>query len=206
MEAIEVITAACVGVSLAAACGFRVFVPAFVFSVAANTDNLPIELAESWAWVGSDPAMIALGIATGVEIAGYYVPWIDNMLDSIATPAAVVAGTLVTAAAMSGEFDPMMQWTGAVVGGGGSAAAVQTGTVLLRAVSTGTTGGLGNPVVSTGEAAGSTGLSILAIILAPIAALIVIVMLIWIFRKIFGKRKTPPTPPAPTDPPVTPAG
>lgn len=202
MDVIEIVTAVSVGISLAAACGFRVFVPAFVFSVAAHTDNLPIELAEQWEWVGSMPAMVALGLATGVEIAAYYVPWIDNMLDSIATPAAAIAGTLVTAAAMSGEFDPMLQWTGAVVGGGGSATVVQVGTVLVRGLSTGTTGGVGNPVVSTGEAAGSTGLSILAIILAPIAALIVIVMMIWIFRKLFGKGKTPPTP---TDPPVTPA-
>ena len=90
-EPIQLVTAICVGVSLAAASGFRVFVPAFVMALAARSGALPVELGENWKWVASDWAVVALGIATAVEVAAYYVPWLDNMLDSIATPAAVIS-------------------------------------------------------------------------------------------------------------------
>src|ERR1043165_470437 len=90
----------CVGVGLSAACGFRVFVPLLIMSIASISGHL--HLAQGFAWIGSYPALIAFGVATVLEIAGYYIPWLDHLLDTMATPAAIVAGTIVTASFVTG--------------------------------------------------------------------------------------------------------
>jgi hypothetical protein len=104
------------GVGLAAATGFRVFLPMLIVSAAAYTGHLP--LAGSFAWLGTPPALTMLGVAAVVEILAYYVPGVDNLLDSLATPAALVAGTIVSAAVMT-DVPPMAKWTAAVIAGGG---------------------------------------------------------------------------------------
>lgn len=167
----------CIGIGLSAACGFRVFVPLFVMSLAANTGYLTID--PSMQWLASTPAVVALGVATALEIGAFYIPWLDNLLDSIATPAAVVAGAIATASMVTG-MDPLLQWSVAVIAGGGVAGAVQVMTVATRAVSTAATGGVGNPVVATGETGASTVMSLLAIVLPWLAAALVIVVLGWV--------------------------
>jgi len=156
------------GVGLAAACGFRVFVPFFVVSLAASSGALT--LADSFAWLGTPGARLVLGTASVLEVLAYYVPWIDNLLDAVATPAAVVAGTVLSAAVFT-EMSPLLSWTLAIVAGGGAAGIVQVGTTALRATSTVTTAGFGNSVVSTGELVGAAGLSLLSIVL-PLAGLL----------------------------------
>jgi len=175
MEAIDIILALALGLGLSAACGFRVFVPLFVMGLGARAGYLDFVPGDGLAWATGDFALIMLGAATVLEIAAYYVPWLDNALDTIATPAAIVAGSVATASAVSG-FDPTLQWIIGIIGGGGTAATVQAGTVVTRAASSLTTGGLGNPVVSTAEAGLGTGLSVLAILL-PLAALLAVFLL-----------------------------
>src|SRR6266404_3033095 len=104
----ETLLSICVGVGLSAACGFRVFVPLLVMSIAAASGHLT--LAHGFEWIGSNPALVAFSVATVVEIAAYYIPWVDNLLDAIATPAAVIAGTLVTASMVTGT-SPFLKWT-----------------------------------------------------------------------------------------------
>jgi hypothetical protein len=140
------------GLGLAAACGFRVFVPLFVAAIATRAGAL--QPAEGFAWIGSTPALLCLGSATALELAAYSVPWLDNALDALATPAAAVAGALV-AATFAGELDAWLRWTLAATAGGGLALAVQLPSAALRAVSSASTGGLGNPVVAAGEAFGA---------------------------------------------------
>jgi hypothetical protein len=159
-----------VGIGLAAACGFRVFIPLLVVSVAALSGHLT--LAPSFQWMGTWPALIAFGVATVLEIGAYYIPWLDHLLDTIATPAAVVAGTIISASVFT-NMSPFLQWTLAVVAGGSAAGLVQSGTVLTRAASLATTGGLGNPLVSTGEWV----LSILTSLLAIIVPVVTVVVL-----------------------------
>jgi len=158
------------GVGLSAACGFRIFVPFLLVGAAARTGHLA--LGANFAWMASTPALIALGVATVVEIGAYYIPWLDHLLDVVATPAAVVAGMIMTASVVTG-IDPMLKWTLALIAGGGIAGTVQALTVGTRKVSLLTTGGLGNPVVSTLELLGSVFLTVLAIAL-PILAFAVI--------------------------------
>ncbi|HTG44608.1 MAG TPA: DUF4126 domain-containing protein, partial [Verrucomicrobiae bacterium] len=160
----------CIGIGLAAACGFRVFIPLLIMSIASASGHLT--LAPSFQWIGSQTALITFSVATALEIVAYYVPWLDNFLDSIATPVAVVAGTIVTASMVT-NVDPFLRWTLAVIAGGGAAALVQGSTVLVRAVSTSTTGGIGNSIVSSAELGLSALTSVLAI-LVPLVALLLL--------------------------------
>src|ERR1043165_3613686 len=130
------------GIGLSAACGFRVFVPLLCLRVAAHFQHL--HLSPAFAWIGSTPAMIAFAVATAVEIAAYYIPWVDNLLDTIAVPVAAIAGIVATAAVVT-DIDPFWKWTLAVVAGGGVATTTQLTTTKARATSSVTTGGLGNP-------------------------------------------------------------
>jgi len=158
------------GIGLAAACGFRVFVPFLVVGIAARAGH--VVLGPSFAWLSSTPAILALAVATLLEVGGYYIPWLDHLLDLLATPAAVVAGAVMMASVVTG-LDPMIRWSLAVIAGGGIAATVQALTVGARKVSLVTTGGIANSVVATAELLGSIVLSVMAIVL-PLLALALI--------------------------------
>lgn len=157
----ETIIAICTGLGLSAACGFRVFVPLFLLSVLGYHQSL--SLSPQFAWMASWPAMIAFGCATIFEIGAYYIPWLDNFLDTLTSPASVVAGTLVSASVFV-DMDPGLKWSLALIAGGGSAALTQGTTVLTRALSTLGTGGIANPIVSTIEAILSVIFSIVALL------------------------------------------
>lgn len=183
----ETLLAVALGVGLAAAAGLRVFVPLLALNLASRFEL--VNLATSLEWVGSTGALVAFSVAAVVEVAGYMIPLVDNLLDALATPAAAIAGTLVMGAALV-DFDPLWAWALAIIAGGGTAAMVQGATVALRATSTLTTGGVGNPVVGASEAAGSVGLSLLAIALPVIALFAVVgsvVYLLWRFPRVLGK-------------------
>jgi hypothetical protein len=140
------------GIALAAATGFRVFLPMLIVSAAAYTGHLSLD--NSFAWLGTRSALAMLSVAALAEILAYYIPVIDNLLDSLATPAAFIAGTIVSAAVMT-DVPPMVKWTAAVIAGGGIAGITQGATALLRAHSTVLTGGLGNSVIATAELGGA---------------------------------------------------
>lgn len=178
-----------IGIGLAAASGFRVFVPMFIASIAMQTDMADsIPLGSGFEWIGSPIAMVIFGAATAVEIGGYYIPWIDNLLDTIATPAAVVAGTTAVAA-MLGDVDPSVKWTLALIAGGGAAGTIQFLTVGTRAASTATTGGVGNPVVSTAEAGGSVVFAILAVVIPLVAGILAVLLVVWLLKKVFFRKR-----------------
>lgn len=183
----ETILGLCIGVGLSAACGFRVFVPLLAMSIATLLGWY--EPAKGFEWLAIPSVCMALGFATICEIAAYYVPWVDNLLDTIATPAAVVAGTVTTMAVSSGEMSQFATWAAALIVGGGTAGVVQMSTVAARGVSTATTGGLGNFVISTGELIGSIVLSILAFIMPVVITVLVIVFIIVAARWIRSKKQ-----------------
>jgi hypothetical protein len=171
-----------IGVGLSAACGFRVFVPLLVMSIAAHTGNL--HLARSFQWIGSDVALFTFAIATIVEVAGYYIPWLDHLLDTIASPAAVVAGTIITAAIVT-DMSPFMKWTLAVIAGGGTAGLVQGATVFTRGASTATTGGFGNPIFATIELGGSIFTSLLSLFVPIAGVCLAMLVLVFLSRKVY---------------------
>ncbi|MBN1808476.1 MAG: DUF4126 domain-containing protein [Planctomycetes bacterium] len=184
----EIVLSIALGIGLSAACGFRVFVPFLVISIASLSGHL--ELAEGFTWIGTWPALIAFAVATALEIGAYYVPWLDNLLDSIATPVAVIAGVLVAAACIT-DMSPLLKWVLAVIVGGGAAGAVQGLTVVTRAASTATTGGIGNPVVSSVEAGSSVVMSGLAVLLPLAAAVIFIALMALLAKKLLARKPRP---------------
>jgi hypothetical protein len=164
------------GIGLAAATGFRVFLPMLIMSGAAYTGHLPLD--NSFAWLATPSALTMLAVAATAEILAYYVPGIDNLLDALATPAAFIAGTVVSAAVIT-DLPPMVKWTAAVIAGGGIAGITQGVTAMLRAKSTIFTGGLGNSVIATAELVGSLLVSLLTLA-APLAALALVVLFLWL--------------------------
>ena len=164
------------GIGLAAATGFRVFLPMLIVSVAAYTGHLP--LSDSFAWLGTPSALTMLSVAAIVEILAYYIPGVDNLLDTLATPAALVAGTVVSAAVMT-DVPPMAKWTAAVIAGGGIAGVTHGLTATLRANSTVWTGGLGNLIIATAELVGAVIVSFLALV-APAVAIAIVILFLWL--------------------------
>ena len=162
--------------ALLAATGFQLFLPLLILSGAAYTGH--VSLNESFAWLGTPAAMMMLGAAAVAEIAAFYIPGVDNLLDTLAMPGAVVAGTIALAATMT-DLQPMLNWTTAVLAGGGVAGITQALTVMLRAKSTILTGGLGNSTVAMAELGGASLISLLALA-APLAALAVVILIFWL--------------------------
>jgi hypothetical protein len=188
MSQLDVLVSIALGIGLAAAVGFRVFLPLLVVSIAGYFGYLP--LSDSFSWLATLPALLMLSVAAILEIAAYYIPGVDNLLDTIATPAALVAGTIVAAAVMA-DLPAVVKWTTAIIAGGGAAGITQAVTGLLRAKSTVTTGGLGNAAIATGELGGSLLTSLLALFM-PLVALAFVVLFCWLsvklIRRLFSRK------------------
>ena len=188
MSEFDIVVSIGLGVGLAAAVGFRVFVPLLVMSGAAYTGHLT--LSDSFAWLATPTALTMLSVAAIAEILAYYIPGVDNLLDAIATPAALVAGTIAAAAVMT-DLPPIVKWTTAVIAG--AAGLAQSVSSLLRAKSTVMTGGFGNAVISTGE----LGAALFVSLLAPLAAVAMVVAFCWLAvrfaRRLFRRMPAEPS-------------
>lgn len=175
------------GIGLAASCGFRVFVPMLVTNVGAMLGY--IKLSPGFEWLGGWIAFAAFLTAAIAEIAAYYIPWLDNALDTISGPLAMIAGTVLTASFLT-DVSPLIQWTLSIIVGGGTAGIVKAGASAARLTSSTTTGGLGNPIISTAENASSLIISILAFIIPVIIAFVVFLLVIYVIRKFYDFRKS----------------
>lgn len=180
----ELIIGLLLGIGLSACTGFRVFIPLLIASIAAKAGWLP--LSENFEWLGSWTSIVCFGVAAVFEATAYYVPFLDNLLDTIAAPAAVLAGTVVSASTMI-NIDPNWQWILGLMVGGGTAGVMHAGTSLLRLGSSKFTLGTGNALVNTGEIAASLFGSILTImipfIIGGITVVSVLVLLYILARK-----------------------
>ena len=186
----ETLLSISIGLGLSAACGFRVFVPLLIMSIASLTGHL--EISEEFRWIGSVPALAAFSTATALEIVAYYIPWLDHVLDTMATPAAVVAGVIASASVVT-NLSPLVKWSLALIAGGGIAGIIQGTTVLTRLKSTAITGGVGNSLISTLELAGAITTAFLAIFV-PLICLAIILAVFWFLfhkagRVVFGRKK-----------------
>jgi hypothetical protein len=199
MSGVDTAISIALGVGLAAAVGFRIFLPLLIASIAAYTGHLRLD--ENFAWLGSVTAITMLSVAAVVEVLAYYIPTVDNLLDSITTPLALVAGTVVSAAVIA-DLPPLIKWSTAIIAGGGVAAITQGVTTLVRAKSTAFTAGIGNPVVSTVEMFAAVIVALLAL-LAPLVALALVVAVCWITVRLVRRflRNAPQEPRAPTPTP-----
>lgn len=180
----EILTAVALGIGLSASAGFRVFVPMLVASIAARTGVLPVH--EGFLWLASWSAIICFGTATIIEILAYYIPFIDNLLDTITTPLAVVAGTLLLTSVLPIDND-MLKWITGLIFGGGAAATVQSGSVITRLASTKLTAGTGNHAIATGEHAAAIGTSLLSLVVPVLIAALLILLIAFLLLK-FRKK------------------
>lgn len=189
---LEIVATLALGLGLAAAAGFRVFVPLLLAGLAARTGSLP--LTDTFAWLASDPALVLFGIAALLEVLAYFIPFFDHLLDAAAQPAAVVAGALLMAATLV-ELPPWARWTVAVIVGGGASGMIQASTGAMRAGSTMTTAGLGNPFFALFETGAAAVLTAMAIAI-PLLALAIVVVLLTVsvrgIRKLLRRRRSLP--------------
>jgi len=183
----DLVFSVALGIGLAAATGFRVFIPLLVAGLAARAGWVP--LTESFAWLQSTPALVALGTAAVLETLAFYIPGLDHLLDVLAGPLAIVAGILASASVMV-DLPPEVRWPIAVIAGGGIAALTKGTAAVIRAKSTALTGGLGNPVVSTAETAGAATVSILAIVAPLICLVCAIAIVVWALRRRRNRQRT----------------
>ncbi|HOZ97003.1 MAG TPA: DUF4126 domain-containing protein [Niabella sp.] len=181
---IQSISATALGIALAASCGFRVFIPMLVAGLASRFHIF--NFSESFEWLASTPALIALGAATIFEIAAYYIPFVDNILDTIAAPLAAIAGTLLATSVIPIDNE-WMKWMIGIVAGGGSAGLVASGTGFLRLLSSKTTLGTGNSVVATGENTAAIGGSILSFLTPILMAILFLLSFYWIIKKLIHR-------------------
>ncbi|PKH50280.1 DUF4126 domain-containing protein [Tenacibaculum sp. Bg11-29] len=177
----ESIISVFLGIGLAASVGFRVFLPLFALSLAGYYNIIPIN--ENWNWVASSSALITLGIATLLEIFAYYIPWFDNLLDTIAIPLAAIAGTAVMVSTVA-DLSPIITWALAIIAGGGTASVIKGTAASTRLASTATTGGIANPIISTVETGTSILMSSFSIFL-PVIAILLVILLFFSFRKLY---------------------
>jgi hypothetical protein len=182
---VDTVLGVLLGIGLAAAVGFRIFVPFLVLSVAAQAGHLP--LASGFEWIATPTALIAFALATALEVVAYFVPWLDNLLDALAGPVTVAAGMAATAAVAT-DLPPALRWTVAVIAGGGVAGVVHGSTALVRATSSVTTGGLGNFAVSGLELAGSVVTSVAAVVVPLLGGLLAAVICLFAVRVLLRRR------------------
>ena len=195
MEYASLIPLVALAICLSAACGMRVFLPPFFIGLAAHYGYLDLA-DQGLAWLGSWQALTICGIACVVEISSFYIPYLDNLLDTIASPLAIIAGIVLSSSLLS-NYDPAIKWSMAIIAGGGAAGLMQGSTVAARAASTGLTGGLGNFIVATMELLGSILLTLFAILLPILGVFVAIGFFYLIYlaiksvkQKIFAKTAT----------------
>jgi len=176
---ITIILSFFLGIGLSAAAGFRIFLPLLVMSISAHFGIVPLE--ESWQWVGSFGAIATLSIASVVEIAAYYIPWLDNLLDTVAIPMAGIAGTLLMATAMT-DLTPILKWSLAIIAGGGAASTISAASATTRMASSVATAGIANPLVSTVETGTAFFLSIVSVIIPFLGFIMVLMVAYFIFK------------------------
>jgi uncharacterized protein DUF4126 len=175
-----------VGLALSTAAGLRVFIPLLITSLAARSGYLA--LTPSMSWIASDAALVAFVTAAIMEVGAYYVPWLDNVADAIATPAAITVG-IIEMAAVTPDLPPLLRWTVAVIAGGGVAGFAQLATTLLRFKSSTLTAGTGNPIVATAELVGSLAIAVLALLAPLVAAVFVLILLVVLARRVIRRRR-----------------
>src|SRR6476620_6822652 len=188
----SILTSFAMGIALSACAGFRIFIPMLAGALAGHFHI--IELSANVAWLSGWPAIILFATAAVAEVAAYYIPFVDNLLDTIATPLSVGAGTVLAASLLPLGHNDLLRWVVALLAGGSAAGTIQLGTGLLRLFSSKATVGTGNVVVATSENAAAVTGTVLSFIIPVIIALLLVVLIVWIIikleRRILGKRKT----------------
>jgi hypothetical protein len=174
-ESLSVVMSIAAGLALAAAAGFRAFVPLLAAGLAIHFGYM--EPARGFDWLGEPVVLVALSVATAAEIAAYYLPGVDHVLDLIGAPVAVAAGIVAAAGVMVGLPD-WLRWLTAIGAGGAIATAGHALNAVGRAKTGATSGGLG----------GSLLFAALALLLPVLALIAIVVLVAWALKR---RRRRP---------------
>jgi hypothetical protein len=160
-------------IGLGAATGLNAWIPLFGLGLAQRFGV--VTLSGPYDALGSTPALIVLGALFALDLVGDKVPPIDHVLHLIGFVIAPLSGAVVFAAQdslLSNSHPVLAAVAGMTLGG-----LVHGGRSAFRPAVTATTGGIGNPVVSTIEDVVSTVLTVLAI-LVPVLAFLFLVAVV----------------------------
>ncbi len=171
------------GIGLAACAGLRAFLPLFVVALAGKLEL--VTLSDSFAWLASWPARIVFGAAVVAEVLSDKFPIVDNLLDSVQLFVKPIAGALVAATVVE-DWAPLYVTVVAVIGGGSAAGLVHVAKAKVRLLSSATTAGLGNPVLSVSEDVGALAGSLGSLVVPQVVVAILLLgtVLAWlVFRR-----------------------
>jgi hypothetical protein len=177
------ILAALVGLGLAAATGFKTFLPLLMLSAAARFDLFGIGLNEKLAWLASTPALVALALAAVIEFAADKIPVVDHALAVVGTVARPAAGALAAAAVFQG-LDPGLAALAGIVIGAPTAFAFNAVQGTARVASTATTGGIANPALSVVDEV-TAFLTAAVAVMAPVLVPLVLAVLLFVAWKVW---------------------
>lgn len=182
------------GISLAACCGLRAFLPPFIVGLAVRVGAVdlvfgqPVQLNPAFDWLSSTPALVIFGAAVIAEMLADKIPVVDHILDLVETVIRPLAGVLVVAATLKG-LDPLPAAVLGLILGGSAAGGVHLAKSKIRILSTLGTGGLGSPVLSVIEDLAAFAGSLLAVFASVVAALLILVGVIFTFRLVRRFRR-----------------
>jgi hypothetical protein len=175
------------GAGLAAPAGLNAYIPLLTVGLLARFTDL-VTLNAPYDIIASDAGLIILTVLLVIELFADAIPGIDSVNDVIQSVIRPAAGAFLMLAADEGMLDmhPILQ----VIIGAGLAGAVHAVKALGRPVITMSTGGLGNPGVSSLENLLALVLSIMAILI-PVAVLVgAVLFLILVIRWLLRRRST----------------
>lgn len=174
------------GVALAAAAGFRTFLPLLAAGLAVRYTGFVVP--EPFSWAATDGGLLVLGVAALLEILADKVPVLDNVLDVVHTLLRPAAGLLLTVGFAS-ELSPAAAWALGILVGAPTALGVHSARATARGASTGTTGGAANPLLSLLDDLAAVLLTALAILLPVLALGLVVLGALWLGRWWIRRRR-----------------
>jgi hypothetical protein len=162
---------------LSTAAGLNAYIPLLSVGLLSRYTDL-IHLSSPWDRLGDPLVLGIVGLVGVADFIGDKVPIVDHVLHVIGTVVApVVGGVLAFASATAFDVSPGL----AVPLGVAAALATQVGRTAARPVSTVTTGGGANPVVSFAEDGVSGALSITALVWPVMTAVLAVIVLVGVF-------------------------
>ncbi|MGW5109188.1 DUF4126 domain-containing protein [Nocardia sp. NPDC004123] len=181
MEITSAVGAVLGAFGLSGAAGLNAWLPLLVVGVADRAGW--IDLGSSYGWLSSTPALIGIAVLLVLDLVGDKIPALDSVLHGVGTLVAPVSGAILFTAETS--LSSHLPLAVAAVLGAVTAGSVHAGRTVARPLVTGTTVGVGNPVVSTAEDGVSLALTILALAVPVVAFIVLLIVLIGLGRLAF---------------------
>ncbi|MFF2270646.1 DUF4126 domain-containing protein [Agromyces sp. NPDC058136] len=171
------------GTGLALAAGLNAWIPLVILGALDRFTGL-VELPTAWAWLANEWVLLILVVLLVVEFVADKIPGLDSVNDLVQTVVRPTAGGLAFSSGIGSEtvavtdpetFFASSQWVPIAVGVG-LALLVHLAKAAARPVINTATAGVGAPIASAVEDAGSFTLAFAAI-LAPVLVILGIVLL-----------------------------